>query len=132
MKISAKLKAMETCFCSRYLQRALALACMLAVTQQFSGINAIIYYSEPIFRAVIPDATLRDTPDLPKYLVAVVGLVQLLITIVSFYTIDRLGRRLSILIGLIGKYYFNEPLDSRNFLTVTLALILQGIPFMDF
>ena len=72
------------------------------MSQQLSGVNAIIYYSEPIFRATISEETLIDTPDLPKYLVAVVGLDNLVVTIISIFTVDRLGRRKSYLIGLAG------------------------------
>ena len=88
-------------FC-RYLRRPLILACVLSMSQQLSGINAINYYSAPIFEATLPKRLVDDDPDFPNYMVAVSGMTNLLITIVSIFTTDRLGRRKSEIIGLSG------------------------------
>ena len=70
----------------------------MAMSQQFSGINAINYYSAPIFEAALP----QKSSDFSKYMVAVSGGVNLVITCISVFTVDRLGRRLSHLVGLGG------------------------------
>jgi len=85
-----------------YLRRPLILSCMMAMSQQLSGINAINYYSAPIFEATLPSSLVDDDPDFPKYLVAVSGLVNLVVTTLSIFTVDRLGRRISHILGLSG------------------------------
>ena len=74
----------------------------MAMSQQLSGINAINYYSSSIFEAALPEQAVRKNEDLPKYMVAITGLVNMIVTTISVFTIDKLGRRASHLIGLMG------------------------------
>ncbi|XP_063713720.1 solute carrier family 2, facilitated glucose transporter member 1-like isoform X2 [Symsagittifera roscoffensis] len=85
-----------------YLRRPLIISCVLAMSQQLSGINAVNYFSSPIFNATLPQDKVDSDPDFPKYMVAVTGSVNLVITGVSVFTVDRLGRKLSHLVGLGG------------------------------
>ena len=78
------------------------IACVLAMSQQLSGINAIFYYSSPIFKAILPADLILEDSDYPKYMVSIVGFVNLIFTIVAVFTIEPLGRKKSHLIGLAG------------------------------
>merc|ERR1712226_1261263 len=82
----------------KYIRRPLIISCVMAASQQFSGINAIIYFAAPIFQAALPN----ESEDFPKYMVSVTGATNLVITGISVFTIDRLGRKKSHLIGLGG------------------------------
>ena len=70
----------------------------LAVLQQVTGINAIIYYSDNIFAAAgftTPAAQTQATT-------WAIGAVNVLATFIAIAFIDRLGRRPLLIAGLIG------------------------------
>ncbi len=70
----------------------------LAVLQQITGINAIIYYSDNIFAAAgftTPEAQTAATT-------WAIGAVNVLATFIAIAFIDRLGRRPLLIAGLIG------------------------------
>ncbi|HEY1865130.1 MAG TPA: sugar porter family MFS transporter [Roseiarcus sp.] len=70
----------------------------LAVLQQITGINAIIYYSNSIFAAAgfaTPAAQAQATT-------WAIGAVNVLATFIAIAFIDRLGRRPLLITGLIG------------------------------
>jgi len=75
-------------------RRPLLIAIVLMAFSQFSGINAIMYYSTKIFTAAgvgVQDAFMAS---------AMVGLVNLAFTAVAIAFVDRAGRRMLLLIGL--------------------------------
>jgi sugar porter (SP) family MFS transporter len=73
---------------------ALILAVGLAFLQQASGINAIFYYAPEIFQKIgLGDDESR------KYLVAGLGLVNVLATFIAIFLVDRVGRRPLLLVG---------------------------------
>ena len=69
----------------------------LAIFQQITGINTIIYYSPEILR-------LSGYPSAKAALLAaaVIGVANVLVTIVSILLVDRLGRRFLLLLGSAG------------------------------
>lgn len=71
------------------LRRATALAVALAILQQITGINTVLFYGSVIFKEQVGGQS--DTAAI-GYNVAV-GLVNFLATIVALAVIDRLGRR---------------------------------------
>lgn len=76
---------------------ALTVCFLLAVLQQFCGINVIIYYAPIIFHdAGLPQqmATVATTLG--------VGLVNVLATVSALFLIDLIGRRPLLIIGTIG------------------------------
>ncbi len=85
---------------------------MLSVFQQFVGINVVLYYAGNIFRNMgsSTDSSLLQT--------IIVGIVNLLFTVVAIYTVDRFGRKPLMIIGSIGMavsmfalgfaFYFNQ------------------------
>jgi sugar porter (SP) family MFS transporter len=76
--------------------RPLMLAGAMAMFNQLTGINAILYYAPKIIEsagAAAGDSLWRSIP---------IGMTLLLFTIVAMFMIDRFGRRLLILIGSVG------------------------------
>lgn len=84
-------------FSSRSLRPAVLAGVGLAVFQQVTGINTVIYYAPTIFQsagfATAPAAILATTG---------VGLVNVLMTAVALLLLDRAGRRPLLLAGMAG------------------------------
>ncbi|KAF7197285.1 putative glucose transporter rco-3 [Pseudocercospora fuligena] len=80
-----------------HLRKRTIIACGLQVVEQFTGINAIIYYAPTIFKALSLSST-----SITLLATGVVGIINVLFTIPSLYFIDRLGRRKLLIIGAIG------------------------------
>ena len=79
-------------------RRPLLIGIGLAVFQQITGINAIIYYANQIFASAgfaTPSAQTTATT-------WAIGGVNVLATLIAIATIDRLGRRKLLLAGLAG------------------------------
>ncbi len=75
-------------------RRPLAIAVLFMAASQFSGINAIMYYSTKIFTTAgvgVKDSFMAS---------AMVGLVNVLFTFVAMALVDRAGRRPLLLVGL--------------------------------
>ena len=93
-----------------WLRNALIIAIGIMFFQQFVGINTVIYYSPKIFLAAGfegAEAAIAAS--------VIVGVVNVLFTIVSLFIIDRLGRRKLYFIGVTGIFF---------------ALISMGLGFM--
>lgn len=80
--------------CSRQARWPLTIGCLLMVIQQFSGINAVIFFSSDILRAAG-----IDDPNLGGVIVMA---VQVMMTFVSVLLMDRAGRRVLLLVSLGG------------------------------
>lgn len=79
--------------------KALMYTCVLVTGQQLSGINVVLLYSETIFRSASdPDGGLD-----PSISTIIVGVVQLLASCVTPLVVDRLGRRLLLVISGVGE-----------------------------
>jgi sugar porter (SP) family MFS transporter len=94
--LAADAQAARAPFFVRRNRRVILLAVTIAAFNQLSGINAILYYAPDIFRmagAGDDSAALQSV---------VVGLVNLVTTMVALTVIDRIGRRRLMLIGSIG------------------------------
>ncbi|HVU53909.1 MAG TPA: sugar porter family MFS transporter [Puia sp.] len=76
--------------------RLLLIGVALAVFQQITGINVIMYYAPSIFESAgfAPDSALFQT--------ALMGLVNLTFAVISMSLVDRLGRKPLMVIGSIG------------------------------
>jgi sugar porter (SP) family MFS transporter len=82
--------------CEPKMLRILMVGCLLAVLQQWSGINVIFNYAEEIFLQAgygISDIMFK---------IVVTGLVMLLFTLIAIATVDRFGRRGLMLTGCAG------------------------------
>jgi sugar porter (SP) family MFS transporter len=78
---------------------ALFIGISLAVLQQITGINAIIYYGPQIFQmAGIGSASASILAEV------LVGTVNCLMTLIAIFFVDRVGRKPLLYIGLIGMF----------------------------
>ncbi|NP_001036186.1 solute carrier family 2, facilitated glucose transporter member 2 [Danio rerio] len=89
----AKMSILRLLRSSVYRQQ-LFVALMMHFSQQFSGINAIFYYSTSIFQTAGVGQ--------PVYATIGVGVVNIIFTLVSVLMVDRAGRRTLTLVGLGG------------------------------
>jgi sugar porter (SP) family MFS transporter len=78
------------------LRTALGIGVFLAVFQQVTGINAVIYYAPRFFEA----AGIARTSAI--FQSAIIGLVNVLFTLVAIALVDRLGRKPLLLAGSAG------------------------------
>ncbi len=76
--------------------RPILLAVLLAMFNQLSGINAILYYLNDIFAAAGFSGVSQDLQ------AVAIGAANLIATIVALRVIDRVGRKKLLLIGAIG------------------------------
>jgi len=83
---------------ARNLRKPLLIGVGLAVFQQITGINAIIYYADKIF-AQAGFATPADQAAATTW---AVGGVNVLATLIAVAYVDRFGRRPLLLAGLVG------------------------------
>lgn len=69
---------------------------LLSVFQQFVGINVALYYAPRIFESMgaAKDASMMQT--------VVMGLVNVVFTLIAIATVDKLGRKPLLIIGSIG------------------------------
>ncbi|XP_075912521.1 solute carrier family 2, facilitated glucose transporter member 1-like [Petromyzon marinus] len=81
-------------FASRAFRQPLLIAVVLHLSQQFSGINAVFYYSTKMFTA----AGVQH----PGYATIGAGVVNVAFTVVSLFLVERAGRRTLHLVGLVG------------------------------
>jgi len=89
---------------------ALIVGVGLAVFQQVTGINTVIYYAPTIFQfAGFKSASVSILATVG------VGIINVLMTLVAMWLIDRVGRRPLLMTGLIG---------------MILSLVILGLAFM--
>ncbi len=98
-------------FRQRGITRILILGIVLAVFQQWCGINVIFNYAQEIFSSA--GYTVSDI----LFNIVITGSVNLVFTFVGMFTVDRLGRKALMLLGagglaaiyalLGGMYYFH-------------------------
>ncbi|MCB9667348.1 MAG: sugar porter family MFS transporter [Myxococcales bacterium] len=80
-----------------WLHRALFIGVGIMFFQQFTGINTIIYYSPVIFKMA---GFIGNTESIVP--AVIVGVVNVLFTVVSMLLIDRVGRRPIYFVGTLG------------------------------
>lgn len=85
----------EPFFRRKYLKPIL-LAVLIAVFNQLSGINALIYYTRRIFEMAGAEATSALAQSV------IIGLTNLVFTMAALAVIDHFGRRKLLLVGSIG------------------------------
>jgi len=69
---------------------------LLSVFQQFVGINVVLYYAGNIFRnmGASTDSSLLQT--------IIIGVVNLVFTVLAIFTVDKFGRKPLMIIGSVG------------------------------
>jgi MFS transporter, SP family, arabinose:H+ symporter len=93
------------------LRKALLIGVVLAILSQVTGINAIMYYAPEIFKST------GDGSSSALLQTVLIGVVNLLLTVVAIRYVDRLGRKTLLLAGAAGtavclaiigiQFYFN-------------------------
>jgi SP family arabinose:H+ symporter-like MFS transporter len=98
------------------MRRPLGLAVMIAVFNQMSGINAVLYFAPRIFEmaGLGPRAALLQSVG--------IGITNLVFTILGLWLIDRAGRRSLLVIGSLG-YIASLGLCAWAFATGHAALV---------
>ncbi|MDL2255112.1 D-xylose transporter XylE [Parabacteroides sp. OttesenSCG-928-K15] len=76
--------------------KVIIIGILLSVFQQFVGINVALYYAPRIFESMgaAKDASMLQT--------IVMGLVNVIFTVVAILTVDKVGRKPLLIIGSIG------------------------------
>lgn len=124
--------------------RALVICLGLMFFQQLSGVNAVIFYANSIFK----DAGSTLSPDISAI---IIGAIQVIVTYVSSILVDKAGRRILLLVsaavmaacqGMLGYYFYLKeggsdvsslamiPLGSVALFIVIFSLGLGPIPWM--
>lgn len=92
---------------------AISCAILLAIFNQLSGINVIMYYAPMIFEKA------GSSTNAAMLQAVAVGLTNMIFTIAAMFFIDRFGRKTLLLIGAVGMFlslagaamhYYNETL----------------------
>lgn len=78
------------------LRRALLIGIVLAIFSQVTGINAIMYYAPEIFKST------GDGSGSALMQTVLVGIINVLFTLVAIKYVDKLGRKALLLIGITG------------------------------
>lgn len=78
------------------LRSAMIIGIVLAIFSQVTGINAIMYYAPEIFKST------GDGSDSALMQTVLVGVINVLFTLVAIRYVDRLGRKKLLLIGITG------------------------------
>lgn len=79
-----------------YGKTVIAIGVLLSVFQQFVGINVALYYAPRIFESMgaAKDASLMQT--------VVMGIINVIFTVVAILTVDKWGRKPLLMVGSIG------------------------------
>ncbi len=79
-----------------YGKTVIVIGILLSVFQQFVGINVALYYAPRIFESMgaAKDASMLQT--------VVMGLVNVIFTVIAIVTVDKYGRKILLMIGSIG------------------------------
>jgi len=112
----------------RRLRKPLGIAVFLAVFQQVTGINTVIYYGSLIFKEQVGGQS--DSAAIGANVI--IGTVNFLMTIVALWTIDRLGRRplmmlaaggMAVSLFLMGLLFGLHPPPAAMILVVILLYV---------
>ena len=85
---------------------------LLSIFQQAVGINVVLYYAPRIFE------TMGATGDVSMVQTVVMGVVNIIFTVVAILTVDRFGRKPLLIIGSIGMMTGMAALSILSFMDV--------------
>ncbi len=98
MKLVPKVTLHELWYNSM-LRQPLFISLVVMLSQQFSGINAVIFFSTDIFEKAGLDKSAA------LYATMGMGVINVLMTIVSLVLVEKSGRRTLLLMGLGGMFF---------------------------
>lgn len=107
------------------IRRAFLIGISVSVFQQITGINAVVYYAPKIFQL----AGYQEA-QMATFVTMLLGAVNVAMTFLALWLIDRLGRRSLLIIGLIGMsvclsvlgYSFSGPSGQAGLLAVVALM----------
>jgi len=76
--------------------KVLIIGILLSIFQQAVGINVVLYYAPTIFKG------LGFGNDAAMYQTVIMGIVNILFTLVAIFTVDKFGRKPLLIIGSVG------------------------------
>lgn len=79
------------------IRKALIVGIGVSVLQQITGINTVFYYAPRIF-----EAAGYKTAETAIFATMLLGAVNVAVTVLALWLIDRIGRRVLLLVGLLG------------------------------
>ncbi|XP_059045500.1 facilitated trehalose transporter Tret1 [Achroia grisella] len=112
--------------------KAFYISCALVFFQQFSGINVVLFYMTNIFKAAGSDLD-------PAIATIIIGAVQVGASCITPFVVDRLGRRLLLLISscgsaiglaLLGMYFILAENDSSVAESIGFLPLLSLVLFI--
>jgi sugar porter (SP) family MFS transporter len=96
-RLAVNFQQYKDLFVVAHLRKRTVIACLLQIIQQFTGINAIIYYAPQIFSSIGLSGN-----SVNLLATGVVGIINFFSTIPAILFLDRWGRRKVLIIGAIG------------------------------
>ena len=90
----------KVAFFTRRYRKVILMAFCIAMFNQLSGINAILYYAPKVMKLAGGEQVLG--PAFPYVASVIVGLMNLIATMAALTVIDKLGRRQLMIVGSIG------------------------------
>ncbi|RZF47125.1 hypothetical protein LSTR_LSTR005203 [Laodelphax striatellus] len=111
--------SMTELICSPTLRSPLIIGIVMQLSQQLSGINAVLYYSTNLFMS----SGLNE--ETAKFMTIGIGAIMVAMTLVVMPLMDRMGRRTLHLYGLGGMFIFSI------FITISF-LIKEMIDWMSY
>lgn len=110
-------------FGNKKLHAILWIAFILGILQQITGINAIFFYATSIFEqtGIGTDASFAQA--------VLVGIINVIFTVVAMVVIDRFGRRPLLLVGLVG-IALSMLITSYGFSKATYTLSLEELTYL--
>ena len=102
---------------------------LLSIFQQAVGINVVLYYAPRIFE------NMGATGDASMIQTVVMGIVNIVFTLVAIFTVDRFGRKPLLIIGSIGMFIGMIALSILSFsntigITALIFIIIYTASFM--
>ncbi|KAH0818412.1 hypothetical protein GEV33_004379 [Tenebrio molitor] len=111
-------------FRSRVYIKGLVISTVLVVAQELSGISAVLFYTEEIFTSS------GDGGMAPELSSIVTGIVVFLSSFATPFLSDRWGRRLLILISLMGVFLSHLALGAYFYLQTSTDVDVTGISWL--
>ncbi|KAE9589021.1 hypothetical protein Lal_00000597 [Lupinus albus] len=112
-KVAKQVKSPFRNLLKRHNRPPLVIAICMQVFQQFTGINAIMFYAPVLFN------TLGFKSDAALYSAVITGAVNVLSTLVSVYFVDKAGRRMLLLEACVQMFI------SQMVIAIVLGLKVQ-------
>ena len=110
------------------LRHALVIGVMLQVFQQFCGINTVMYYSPKILQlSSESDSSSEDSNEQAIYSSMLVAAMNMVMSIVAVTTIDRVGRRILLILSTMGVFVALLVLAASFYWTQYSYLALVGL-----